>query len=564
MGFCGELRANTAVDVLIGPFVDDTDGKTAETGLTLSQADIKLSKLGQALAQKNDDTAAAADANGYYNCELDATDTNTEGTLTLIVHESGALPVRHDFMVLAEAAWDSKYVAKDDGFMDVNIKTVGRADTQETEANNLEAACANYSATRGLTGTAVPAAAADAAGGLVISAAGGLDVDAMNANVSAVLADTGTDGVVVAAASKTGYSLAATGADLILKSSIFVQAIVAAINEFATYGLTALNTLLVTTGIKAASIPAATLADDAITASKFDESTAFPLKSADTGATALARTGADADTLETLSDQIDGVPAASANADAVWDEALAGHLGAGSTGNALNAAGSAGDPWSTALPGAYGTGTAGKLVGDNLNAPVATVDTVVDAIKAKTDNLPTDPADQSAVEAAITAAAAPLATATELAKVPKSDGVVTWNATALASVQASAAAALTAYDPPTNAEMEARTLPSADYVVVTDTLAAVTTVTDKAGYALSAAGVDAILDEAITEPAGMFAWASATLRNIIGILGALARNKQTLNKDTGLGVLRNDADDSNVSSRTDTDDGSVYTRGEWA
>lgn len=50
---------------------------------------------------------------------------------------------------------------------------------------------------------------------------------------------------------------------------------------------------------------AMTLADDAITSAKFDESTAFPVKSADTGLTALARTGADSDTLETLSDQID-------------------------------------------------------------------------------------------------------------------------------------------------------------------------------------------------------------------------------------------------------------------
>ncbi len=48
-----------------------------------------------------------------------------------------------------------------------------------------------------------------------------------------------------------------------------------------------------------------TLADDAITASKFDESTAFPLAAADTGATAVARTGADSDTLESLSDQLD-------------------------------------------------------------------------------------------------------------------------------------------------------------------------------------------------------------------------------------------------------------------
>jgi hypothetical protein len=44
---------------------------------------------------------------------------------------------------------------------------------------------------------------------------------------------------------------------------------------------------------------------------------------------------------------------------------------AGTTGNALNAAGSAGDPWSTALPGAYGSGTAGKIIGDNLNATVS-------------------------------------------------------------------------------------------------------------------------------------------------------------------------------------------------
>jgi hypothetical protein len=50
---------------------------------------------------------------------------------------------------------------------------------------------------------------------------------------------------------------------------------------------------------------AMTLADDAITSGKFDESTAFPVKSADTGSTAIARTGADSDTLETLSDQID-------------------------------------------------------------------------------------------------------------------------------------------------------------------------------------------------------------------------------------------------------------------
>lgn len=102
-------------------------------------------------------------------------------------------------------------------------------------------------------------------------------------------------------------------------------------------------------------------------------------------------------------------------ADAVWDEAISGHLTAGSTGNALNAAGSAGDPWSTALPGAYGAGSAGKIIGDNINATIssrlasasytAPDNASITAIKAKTDNLPTDPADQSLIIAATDALA---------------------------------------------------------------------------------------------------------------------------------------------------------------
>lgn len=57
------------------------------------------------------------------------------------------------------------------------------------------------------------------------------------------------------------------------------------------------------------------LADDAIKAAKYDETTAFPVKSADTGATQIARVGADSDTLETVSDEIDSVAAAIASLD---------------------------------------------------------------------------------------------------------------------------------------------------------------------------------------------------------------------------------------------------------
>ena len=67
-----------------------------------------------------------------------------------------------------------------------------------------------------------------------------------------------------------------------------------------------------------------------------------------------------------------GGPTAAVIADAVWDEAIAGHLTVGSTGAALNGAGSAGDPWSTSLPGAYGVGTAGNILGNRVDVAVST------------------------------------------------------------------------------------------------------------------------------------------------------------------------------------------------
>lgn len=57
---------------------------------------------------------------------------------------------------------------------------------------------------------------------------------------------------------------------------------------------------------------------------------------------------------------------AAALADAVWNALLTDYDLAGSFGEAMAAAGSAGDPWITPLPGAYADGTAGKIVGEKL------------------------------------------------------------------------------------------------------------------------------------------------------------------------------------------------------
>lgn len=101
------LRQSTAITLKIGPFLDDTDGKTAETGLTIAQADVRLTKNGGDYAQKNEATSCTHDELGEYGCPLDTTDTNTLGRLKLLVHKSGALPVWHEFMVITANAYDS-------------------------------------------------------------------------------------------------------------------------------------------------------------------------------------------------------------------------------------------------------------------------------------------------------------------------------------------------------------------------------------------------------------------------------------------------------------------------
>jgi hypothetical protein len=87
----------------------------------------------------------------------------------------------------------------------------------------------------------------------------------------------------------------------------------------------------------------------------------------------------------------DGRITRSGIADSVWDEAIADHLTAGSTGESLNAAGAAGDPWTTTLPGTYTGLQAGKILSDvledtgtTLPTAIGNVDTVVDLIKVDT------------------------------------------------------------------------------------------------------------------------------------------------------------------------------------
>jgi hypothetical protein len=73
------LKQSTAFTFRIGPFVDSTDGVTAETALSIAQADIQISKAGGAFAQTSASPTTTHDADGWYQCPLTTTDTGTLG-----------------------------------------------------------------------------------------------------------------------------------------------------------------------------------------------------------------------------------------------------------------------------------------------------------------------------------------------------------------------------------------------------------------------------------------------------------------------------------------------------
>lgn len=120
------LRQSTTVTLVIGRFVDATDGVTPETALTISQADVRLSKNAGTFAQKNDATSCSHMEAGLYSCPLNTTDTNTLGRLTLCVNESGAAPIEMHFMVMDAAAWDALYAGSGNGIY-ANVQAMASA-----------------------------------------------------------------------------------------------------------------------------------------------------------------------------------------------------------------------------------------------------------------------------------------------------------------------------------------------------------------------------------------------------------------------------------------------------
>lgn len=129
------FRQSTASQIRqLGPFVDETDGKTAETALTISNTDIRISKDGGNIGAKNSG-GATHDEIGYYAATFDATDTNIVGPIQIMIHEAGALPVYHDGVVLEEPVYDALYGASAPGPITAAAVNAQMADVMNTDTH---------------------------------------------------------------------------------------------------------------------------------------------------------------------------------------------------------------------------------------------------------------------------------------------------------------------------------------------------------------------------------------------------------------------------------------------
>lgn len=531
------LKQSTAATVKMGTFVDSTDGNTEETALTISQADIRLSKNGGAFAQTNNAAGATHDEKGMYGVPLDTTDTNTLGNLRVHIHESGALPVWQDFMVVPANVWDSMF-----GADKLQVDTVEVQGTTQT-ARDIGASVLLSSGTGtgqvklssgyvapnwgdvgnpttivGLSGTTVKTATdvetdtQDIQGRLPAALVSGR----MDSDTQAMASNVITSSVI--AADAIGASQIA--ADAIGSSELAASAVTEIQSGLAT---SANQTTILSKLLKYFQLA---LRSDTFIAT--DNATELTAINADggSGAGAYDNTVEGNERIGLLVDQIDSnVGTGGANLafipwNAAWDAQVQSEVQDAIEVNHLDHLIAVADPGGVAANSSF----LAKLVSKSATPAFSSYDNTTDSLEAQRDNIGTNGAALS---------------------LAKTTNITGFNDLSTAQVNAEADTAL------------------ADVGVTT-------TVTGRIDAAIStratpaqvnAEVVDALATDTYAEPSSIPA-ATSSLKDKVGWLFALARNKMTQTSTTQ--TLRNDADSGNIATSSTSDDGTTATRGEWS
>ena len=399
------LRQSTQVIVVIGPFVDVTDGFTPETGITLGAADeaeLLKSNTTTTTDISGATWAAITGCDGWYGLTLSSSHTDTVGALTVMVNDdSVCLPVFARFQVIEEAIYDGIYTASaavipanvtqfggsagtfSGGRPEVNTSHVAGSAVSTSSAqigvnvvNAGGTAWASGSLTSGvfasgaITATAI---AADAIGASELAADAVAEIaDAVwdedatahqtGGTFGQAIGDPGADTNTIFKATVTDATGATVGVD--------VAAVLADTGTDGVIVASIANGAITAAAIATNAIDADSLAADAVTEIQSGLATAAALDTVDNFidteiATIVTAVGA----IETDTQDIQArLPAALVSGRI---DASVGAMAA----NVMTAAAAAAD-LTTELQSGLATAT-----------DLATVDTVVDAIKAKTDSL---------------------------------------------------------------------------------------------------------------------------------------------------------------------------------
>lgn len=352
------LKQSTSQDIRIGPFLDSTDGDTEETGLTIANTDVRLSKDGGNMAAKNSG-GLTHDENGWYSGTLDATDTDTVGELDIYVHVSGALAVWKRYWVLEEVIYDALFAASAAAFdsnqrMDVG-SWLGTAVTLGNGAPDV-----NVASKDDIDLSATEKASVNAECDTALTDYDGVVPADLNDPTAATIADAVWD------EARSGHVAAGSFGEGVLVESLNTQA-KADVNAQADTALADYDAVVPAD----LNDPTAAAIADAV----WDEARSGHVSAGTFGegvnAEALntqAKADVNAECDTALADYDAVVPAdlndptAAAIADAVWDEATGDHTTSGTTGEAAGAIGADG----SGLVEAGGTGDQFTEITDDL------------------------------------------------------------------------------------------------------------------------------------------------------------------------------------------------------
>lgn len=174
--------ALSEVPVNILALTDDTDFKARETGIVYNQAGMDLVFNFVTSAGAMTQTAVTPTTGGDYDWAHQG-----DGMYSIEIPAAGGASINND---TEGFGWFTGYAT---GVLPWRGPVIG---FRAAGLNNVLIDSA-YSVTRGLTGTALPAAAADAAGGLPVSDAGGLDLDTqIGTDIDEILVDTAVIGAL--------------------------------------------------------------------------------------------------------------------------------------------------------------------------------------------------------------------------------------------------------------------------------------------------------------------------------------------------------------------------------